>query len=284
MSNPSRNRSLAVLSGRCAWVLALLILTSCGTGRLAGIASNSATGGVTRPSQNVGQGDADTYETRRRLLLAETSALSAAERRIALAKTPADKLAALNDYRRVQEEEGRYAWGRDPVREPVTWTQALAWWPYDPVLRAMPSQGSPETEHVFVGSPNGGRHGDPRKDLTTLVVVYDRAPKSVENASYNEIIDSGGVFIQVVYLPPAIAAQKAGASAVGQPVTVRGHAATLSERARPRDNVDWRDIAWAEPVDGGGVLAWTVSNSTARYSRQQSLRFVDQLISVRGTG
>jgi hypothetical protein len=87
-----------------------------------------------------------------------------------------------------------------------------------------------------------------------------------------------------VYLPPAIAAQKAGASAVGQPVTVRGHAATLSERARPRDNVDWRDIAWAEPVDGGGVLTWTVSNSTARYSRQQSLRFVDQLISVRGTG
>jgi hypothetical protein len=169
----------------------------------------------------------------------------------------------------------------DPRVEKLGWAEVSAWWPYRPLLRSADEpQGSEEVVLAF--SETGGRRGDPKAEVANVYVVYQLPGHTVNSDGYFGITDSGGLIIQIGFVPPAFASSvvDVGHNEQQRAIVVRGRPATIATYTRERTNVDWRFVVWREAQESGGVVRWQVGGSPRYYSEESLIAFVNNLVEV----
>lgn len=182
-----------------------------------------------------------------------------------------------------------YADGRSI--EMIDWSQALDWWPYEPLFRSPTNGPTPGAiEVLFASSSAGGRKGDPQTQQSAIDVLYQYAPHTAEKDTYFQIIDGGGLFITVRFFPTGDTIPFSEESKTkSKPVFVRQRPARLIEFVRDgetrrdlgryRANVDLRAIRWELAVSAG-TLQWAIANHPKLYTEEQTLRFIEALVEI----
>ncbi len=154
---------------------------------------------------------------------------------------------------------------------------AAAWWKHRPILR-----GDLGRERVIAFSTEGGLKGSPSKTGASLVLLYERGPRTAESASQYELLDAGSVVVGHDFYGPSDTPQYADEIWTTQQVEVRGRPARLFEGRKKADgngtNIMW--IRWEEAV-AGGVVQHSVTVSPAVFSPQEAVTLANELQAVR---
>lgn len=151
--------------------------------------------------------------------------------------------------------------GRDADYEVVSWSEARAWWPTEPLLRA-PSPPVGTSLNVYALSDAGGRKGSPSdKNSSVRAIYYPIALSPADNSEY-AIVDGGGVSVQAV--------SSAGIDNLRQApsteLTVRGVKGTRAQVGGSSFTY------WKE--SGGWFLVWT---SDTKYSESRIVELINSL-------
>jgi hypothetical protein len=161
----------------------------------------------------------------------------------------------------------------DQAGDRLTRAEALAWWPYRPVLRAEQTSLS-ESLLAF------DRDFDPRSQSAALLTVYEKPPNTSHTRGFWGVVDNGGIAVHVQYAPPGSEVRPYPENR-SRIVDARGRRAQLVDIRRPRDNVDWTLVTWSDTQSNGGTLVWTISCSPQHYSDDALLAFVNGLTEQR---
>ena len=126
-------------------------------------------------------------------------------------------------------------------------------------------------------SPRGGTKSDPTKSLSGVSVFYYNDLGSPRREYFDKIYASGGIQVSVGFHPPAFSPPYTNDRFPQEVVRVRGQVARILEIKKSEGaNTDWRFVHWERPV-GKGVIQWGVSNHPDLYSRDETLRFIEEL-------
>ncbi|HVL82593.1 MAG TPA: hypothetical protein VM840_13465 [Actinomycetota bacterium] len=184
-------------------------------------------------------------------------------------------------------------YARVKENEAVTWEQALAWWPYRPLLRynGPPKPGLDGSEAVFATSQKGGRKGDPRKEFSVLTVFWQVPGTDSSNSTYLAMVEAGGMAVSARFYPPSIPFEKTAQG--GKAVVVRGTNAWMTELRTDRAEAEkesWREygsqdiryIQWQEylPRDSG-TIDWLVMTHATGWTERESVDAVNAMVEVR---
>jgi len=169
----------------------------------------------------------------------------------------------------------------------TTAEEALAWWPYDPVLRASSLMASGEMREFWYGwAPDGrGMEADPETESSSLLVLYAPGSADPRTQSRGQLRDSGGVLISVFYAPqPAKPFGPYGPVApVASLVTVRGNPAHyhVERGSRSTSADDFHIVFWDRPLGDKGNLTFAVQAHPRHFSKSELLNLVDGLTEAR---
>lgn len=126
---------------------------------------------------------------------------------------PGPKCKAYFDAR--PKSSARPAIAANPDAEPLDWSQAHAWWPYEPIFED-PDRSSPR---LFAWTPDSeGHRGDPAKANAYLGVVYSGPNMNPDNSDGAGIIADGGMMMSAF----APSAKKIEPDASAVPIVAAG--------------------------------------------------------------
>lgn len=197
-------------------------------------------------------------------------------------------------YQRCREEHSSdVPFLERPEVEEIGWSEALQWWPYDPVLRLADVDTRQTAERTFSINSKAGTRSDPRKDTSQLVVLYPPASASPDRVPLLDVIQAGGIAITHWAYPP----RKLNPPITdlnAKPIRVRGQEAHLIEIYRDiskeetrRDkwkgqgNVDLRFISWSEVLPNGTLLEWRVETHSRMLTEAQAIAILERAVQVR---
>jgi hypothetical protein len=165
----------------------------------------------------------------------------------------------------------------DERSEAVTEQQALAWWPFRPLLRGSDTWESRFDSFEFVAqSPAGGTAGSPDSENTALLLVYQMADATIDDATYWGVIDEGGVSVRVYHFEPSVRYTPMRGS---RPTVVRGRPAWIWEvrQTEKGKTPDWRTVVWDIPLENGSTIVWEVGSNPTVYDEATILNFTEDL-------
>jgi len=146
--------------------------------------------------------------------------------------------------------------------EQVSLSDARAWWPDRPILRALPPPPPVVQEAAIVWSVAGGRKGDPRSAPAELDLVYQRADRPVQNEPVAVLYDETGL----IRIKINLAACSTGASTQGTVVVVRGRSGRLIEGYRGKNSdQNLRAISYSDALPDGRCRYVQVRSSSTYY-------------------
>lgn len=166
----------------------------------------------------------------------------------------------------------------------VTWASARKWWRHGELLRAewLPRSESRESRESLYALPNGtGTNSVTHR--SSISIFYEYSSVSVDQYSYWQFVDEGGISIKVTFSQPGTPVPVDGSIVTkrARQIQVRGHRARMLELRKSKgDGNNWREVYWIVFLEDGGFVEWSIGNHPDLYTSETTIAFINRLASV----